>query len=1024
VRREDESARSAAIDALASASADDEIAALTRALASIRETPREAAAVMRDLSRTLEDPLARDILRIAAAFLLARSGATDVSLELTEELETEASQAMSPARAVWLRLLARQDDTKRRDAMEATARDVMMGGGWTALERSIDRLVAPTSGVEGPGAEELLGQLSNYPEPSLARAALLLQATWPEGGVSPDTREQAMRTLETLGADAARQVARAELRKAHREGDSTNGLIAAEAWERAGAGAPAAVEMLLHAELSADSEGEVRGRSALARTLGGSTGQLIAASASMAAHVAGLAPPPLPTTRNEDVAIPIALAELELAPPGSDPTRRERALRNAAPAIEAASATMHELAAWSALAREDYETARALFAHALDLAKRQGEEPRSAVEGSVETELLAGGGKPSAAWAELVERLAAVMEGAGDVAGAAGLWEQVGMAWWDTLGNTARGERALSEAFARDNTKRTAFDRVFRAVRARKEDDRLLALVGRRLEVTDDPPEMVKLFWEQARVLRAKGDRDGALSSLENVTMLEPDHVGALALSAEIYVGRQMYEEAANALDRLSRQPVPVQQKLGAGIGAADLYETKLERPDLALDVLVALDKAGLSDVAIHERVAKAAARAQAWVPATVYLEKLIKERPNAEGRIEAARLASAIYRDRLDDAQAAIPALNALLREAPDDPDALEQLLDAGAGQESQDALVRGLRSSRAILSQNPSDARYARIVARLADLLGQNDLIQVALGVLRAVGAASAQERSVEHQLVAKLGAAPGVALDAENARKLADPEEGGPILQLFRVMGPTIAEALGPTLDSIGVGRKERVDARALNPLRNEIAAWTGALGIGEFELYVGGRDGRLIQGVPGEVPAFVIGGSVRTPLSLEDRARLLREIVALERGTTIVNVRDDVAIAAVIVASCGLVEVQLKTPVYAVLAETQKLLSKAVSRKTKKLLPEVAAAVARQLGSGGGDLRTFRGNALRTLDRAAAVAAGDPNAVLVGIVGEGAQAAAKIPNDTRAQALLRFMWSDDYFALRKQLGLGIG
>ena len=118
---------------------------------------------------------------------------------------------------------------------------------------------------------------------------------------------------------------------------------------------------------------------------------------------------------------------------------------------------------------------------------------------------------------------------------------------------------------------------MFRAVRTRKEDDALLAVVARRLEATDDPPEMAKLFWEQARVLRSKGDRDGALSSLENVTMLEPDHVGALALSAEIYVGRQMYDEAAQALDRLSRQPVPVQQKVGAGLGAADLYETKLD---------------------------------------------------------------------------------------------------------------------------------------------------------------------------------------------------------------------------------------------------------------------------------------------------------------------------------------------------------------------------------------------------------------------------------------------------------------
>ncbi|MEO7093760.1 MAG: tetratricopeptide repeat protein, partial [Polyangiales bacterium] len=644
----------------------------------------------------------------------------------------------------------------------------------------------------------------------------------------------------------------------------------------------------------------------------------------------GLPPPPLPTTRDPEAAGPLALAAIELAPPGCDPSRREAGLRDLATVIDESSSTLHELAAWSALARADHDTARALFARSLEIAKEQGDEPRSAVEGAVETELAAAGNRPSPAWAELVEQLARVIEKGGDTATAAELWEQVGHAWWDTLGNPERGERALHEAFTRENKRQRAFERVFRAIRTRKEDDALLAVVARRLEATDDPPEMAKLFWEQARVLRAKGDRDGALSSLENVTMLEPDHVGALALSAEIYVGRQMYSEAAQALDRLSRQPVPLQQKVGAGLGAADLYETKLDRPDAALDVLVALDKAGLSDVAIHERIARAAAHAEAWIPATVYLEKLIAERAEPEGRMEAAHLAAAIYRDKLDDAPAAVPALVALLREAPDDREALEQLLDitpvpGGA----KDALARSLRAIHREIGRTPTDARLARIVARAAGIGGEHDLRQIALGVLVAVDEATPEEARIEQQLVSRLGSAPAVALDAEGLRRLAAPEETGPVLDLFRLMAPTIAEALGPTVETLGAGRRERVDARSGNPLRNEVAAWAGSLGITEFELYVGGKEPNLIQGVPGETASIVIGSGVRTPLSLEDRARLVREIVALARGTTIVNLRDDVSVAAIIVASCALADVRLQTPAYSVLAETQKLLSKAIS-----------------------------------------------------------------------------------------------
>ncbi len=489
--------------------------------------------------------------------------------------------------------------------------------------------------------------------------------------------------------------------------------------------------------------------------------------------------------------------------------------------------------------------------------------------------------------------------------------------------------------------------------------------------------------------MRSKGDKDGALASLENVRMLEPDHVGALALSAEIWVGRQQYEEAAGALDKLSRQAVPPQQKLGAGLGAADIYEAKLDRADAALDVLVALDKSGLSDVAIHERIARAAARAEAWVPATTYLTKLIRERPDSKGRTEAARLCAAIFRDRLDDASAALPALVALLRESPNDLEAAEQFLEGGPSRERhRETLTDILSTTRDSLQESPAETRLIRLAMRTSALLDEVDFAQTGVATLVALGTASDQERNESAVLKGRIGSAPAVALDQASARHLWAAEELGPILDLFRVMGPTIAEALGPTTEALGVGRRERLDARAGSALRNEIASWAGALGIAEFELYVGGRDPHAIQGVPGEMPAIVVGSGVRTPLLLADRARLVRELVAMERGTTIALVRDDVAVAAVIVASCAIGEVSLQTPPYAVLAETQRLLQKAIARKTKKLLPELAQAVARSHG-GGGDLRTVRGFALRTLDRAAAVAAGDPGAALVGIVGDDAR-----------------------------------
>ena len=66
-------------------------------------------------------------------------------------------------------------------------------------------------------------------------------------------------------------------------------------------------------------------------------------------RVAGLPAPPLPYVRDPEAAPAIALAAYELAPPGCDPRRREVALRDVAEVLDESAATLHELAAWSAL---------------------------------------------------------------------------------------------------------------------------------------------------------------------------------------------------------------------------------------------------------------------------------------------------------------------------------------------------------------------------------------------------------------------------------------------------------------------------------------------------------------------------------------------------------------------------------------------------------------------------------------------------------------------------------------------------
>ncbi|MBV9945656.1 MAG: hypothetical protein JOZ69_02285, partial [Myxococcales bacterium] len=143
-----------------------------------------------------------------------------------------------------------------------------------------------------------------------------------------------------------------------------------------------------------------------------------------------------------------------------------------------------------------------------------------------------------------------------------------------------------------------------------------------------------------------------------------------------------------------------------------------------------------------------------------------------------------------------------------------------------------------------------------------------------------------------------------------------------------------------------------------------------------------------------------------------------LVAIARGTTVVRLRDEVTIAAIVVASCRLAEVPIQHTPYSVLAEVERQLGKAIARKTRKLLSEPCKAIVAR----GADARAWWGRALASLDRVAAVASGDVSVVLSDILGvpEGRLEGA-VRGDARAEELLRFVLSPTYVELRKSLGL---
>ena len=177
--------------------------------------------------------------------------------------------------------------------------------------------------------------------------------------------------------------------------------------------------------------------------------------------------------------------------------------------------------------------------------------------------------------------------------------------------------------------------------------------------------------------------------------MLEPDHVGALALTGEIAIRRGKFEDAAEALARLALlETAPAKNRVTAGVAARDLFENKLGSASTARS------KSSSRCIA---RSSRRCPSASAWrAPRRgrargrkrpLILEELMHERPEAEGRVEAARLAMAIHRDRLTDPHGARRAIVKLLEEAPIDGEAIEMLLAIDAPAAVRDAPLENAR-------------------------------------------------------------------------------------------------------------------------------------------------------------------------------------------------------------------------------------------------------------------------------------------------------------------------------------------
>lgn len=620
----------------------------------------------------------------------------------------------------------------------------------------------------------------------------------------------------------------------------------------------------------------------------------------------------------------------------------------------------------------------------------------------------------------LAEALAALGDITQQPEAASELWRRASSILLDTLGDEQRGKYALARAVELDPTHTDSYERLVGLVR-RKQDSRwLVRLIDLRLMVTDAPQDRVKLYWDKARAQRLLVDLENTLLTLDALTALEPEHVGALALSGEVHLARGDDALACDKLAALAmHNDAPGHQRLLSGLTAADLASGKGNDPARALEILRQLCEAGIANLAVRERIVRLSGQLENWTLAIENLNELMLERSEPAGRIAAARLAIAIYRDRLNDPAGAKDAVHTLLREAPEDAETLDFVLSGVLPEDTTQQLLQD--GKQALLSQIAHQPDHLESVLRLATIgeaLNDTVVRRAALGTALALGHVTPEIECTLHDLAASAGRFPHAPLNDEQLTVLCDPLDRGPVADLCRLLAPDLAQLLGPNMKSLDLTKKDRLPANKMLLLASEVLAWPTALGLTGVELLSNVDDKAEIRAVIDDAElAFVVPIDLQPKLTAAQLSDIARQSLGLQLGTLVLHHHSPAHIAGLLSGLCGAAGSPLPHATTAPTSVVNDLYDK-LSRKTRKQVGEIA----REIATGAHEPLRWALAAERSLDRAALLATGDVSLVQAAIPGASRNSA---PSDElgriRAQHLRAFALSGPFLKLQHDLGL---
>jgi len=475
-------------------------------------------------------------------------------------------------------------------------------------------------------------------------------------------------------------------------------------------------------------------------------------------------------------------------------------------------------------------------------------------------------------WEGVAEACEALGRAVRDGERSARFWEEAGVVALERLKQPSRAEGSLREALERSPGRSVSYRLLRRLLEAKNDTAGLEALVSRRLVGERDPAAQVALRWEQARLRRALGLREGALESAQAVVAAEPHHVAALALIAEIYAGSGRLHDAAGALAALGTAPsAPEGQRRAALLGALEIRQSRLGDAPGALEIYARLESLGWLDQPLALRALALAQSSGDAAASLRFAQASLRLADSEEARLAAHLRLVEIQATGLGDRAAAWRAAMAAHEQFPRSLAVLRAAEAQGSRAEVAALARRTIEALRERLPVSTDAAATALDISAAALIAGEPVLSRAADRLARWAGASVA--------VTAPGLPSKGSLRDPSTQLRVRAVTDKGRATAILELIEPELLPLRGLTLDALHLGRAERV--RGASPVRDALSPFAAACGVSDFELYVGAGDDRILA-LPGDPMVLVVGRHVDVVRDLGHRYRLVAELLFASRS----------------------------------------------------------------------------------------------------------------------------------------------